>query len=214
MSPLQHTQQLDEAALRTRERAENAIVALMLDAGLRAREPVDKYVTWSLVAAGALASGLVAHGERMIELLSPAGFVTCGLLLVASALFGFLAKAFNVQCSVAVDTGIAVETGLLQHLEVHEQHEERLAELASQVGHTVDASIRMERVEQQFLSVMPWWVRLRVRRVLRKNRGHPQLAYLARISTLNAQVQSAFIQALGLVGSLGAAVIFAAATAI
>ena len=82
------TEALREWNSLARENTENAVVSSMLEAALTASEPVETFSTWLLVATAAVASFLIANAETLMPFISRAGFVTCGVFLCVSCIFG------------------------------------------------------------------------------------------------------------------------------
>jgi len=194
-----------------RENAENAIVSSMFAASDLAREPIESFSTWLLVGAAAIASFLLGNADKLVPIISQAGFLTCGMLLSLSCLFGLLAKIFSVRHKIASATGNAVLETFKQEFAKYQAEESRIQSSAAFWGITLESGIRFERIIQEFLAPMPWWVRWSAKRFLKKHGNSVQAAYIPRIRNFHSLGICAFIQALLFLGFLGAGFIFAAA---
>lgn len=211
MSEDQKTQPLRDWNNIARENIENAIVSSMFEASLNASEPIETFSSWLLVATAAVASFLIANAEKLIPFISKIGFITCGVLLCASCIFGLLSKIFSVRCKVVIEIGAAVRKTFIEHLENYKIEEEKIQKGANFWGIELDSDIRMDRVIKEFLSLFPKWVQWFAHRKISKIASNPQATYITQISTLRTQATTAFIQALCFLGFLGAGFIFAAA---
>jgi hypothetical protein len=194
-----------------RENTENAVVSSMLEAELTASEPIETFSAWLLVATGAVASFLITNAEKLLPYISKAGFVTCGIFLCISCIFGLVSKTFAVRCKIGTETGAAVRATFAEHLAAYKREEERIQKGADFWGINLETGIRTERVLEEFLRLHLEWVRRQAHRHFVKHVGDPQIAYFASTKSLHAQGISAFFQALSFLGFLGAGFIFAAA---
>ena len=205
------TEALREWNSLARENTENAVVSSMLEAALTASEPVETFSTWLLVATAAVASFLIANAETLMPFISRAGFVTCGVFLCVSCIFGLFSKVFAVRCKIGVETGNAVRKTFSEHLAKYQAEEERIQKGAAFWGIDLQSGIRIERVLEEFLQPFPRWVRYIAQRYLKKHAGNPQIGYISQMKSLYVQGTAAFLQALCFLGFLGTGFIFAAA---
>lgn len=205
------TQPLLEWNRIARENTENAIVSSMFDAASKACEPIETFTTWLLVATAAVASFFIVNADKLLPIIKQCGFITCGVFLCLSCVFGLMSKMFALRCKVGFETSAAVRKTFTEHLVKYEEEEKQIQESAKFWGITLETGIRMERVLSEFLSPLPRWVGWLALRQLRKNAGNPQVGYLQQIKSLNAQGLSAFIQGLFFLGFLGSGFVFAAA---
>lgn len=205
------TQPLQEWNRLARENTENAIVSSMFEAMAKASEPINKFATWLLVAAAAVASSFIGNAEKLLLTIKQQGFVTCGVFLCLSCIFGLLSKIFALRCKVASETGAAVRKTFAAHLATYQIEEEKIQEGASFWGIDLQTGIRLERILKEFLAPMPWWVRWWANRYFAKHAGNPQIGYyISHVRSLHAQGVHAFLQALCFLGFLGSGFIFAA----
>jgi hypothetical protein len=205
------TQPLLEWNRLARENTENAIVSSMFDAASKACEPIETFTTWLLVATAAVASFFIVNADKLLPIIKQSGFITCGVFLCLSCVFGLMSKMFALRCKVGFETSAAVRKTFTEHLVKYEEEEKQIQQSAKFWGITLETGIRMERVLSEFLSPLPRWVGWLALRQLRKNAGNPQVGYLQQIKSLNAQGLSAFLQGLFFLGFLGSGFVFAAA---
>lgn len=204
------TQPLQEWNRLARENTENAIVSSMFEAAAKASEPIDTFTTWLLVAAAAVASFFIGNAEKLLPIITQTGFITCGVFLCLSCIFGLLSKVFALRCKVAAETGAAVRKTFAEHLAAYQIEEEKIQEGASFWGIDLQTGIRIERILKEFLAPMPWWVRWLAKRYFAKHANNPQIGYISHIKSLHAQGVHAFLQAMSFLGFLGSGFIFAA----
>ncbi len=180
----------------SREGAENAIVSSMFEASSAAIEPIEAFVTWLLIGAAAIASFLLGNSDKLVPIIGQRGFLWCGLLLVASCLFGLLAKAYLLKAEIGRRVGRAVAETFPAQLKQYEETEQKIQVAAQQRGVTIETGIRMDRVLSEFVAPMPRFVKWLVSRGLKKNAGNPQIAYLPRIRAMNLLGLFSFLQAI------------------
>jgi hypothetical protein len=208
-------QQSIEALVRwnelSRANVENALVSTMLDGAFKAHEPIDTFTTWLLAGAGAVASYFLSNADKLIPFLGKAGFVTAGVLLCLSGVFGLISKGFGLRFKAANEASAAFQAVFISKLEAYEPTESQIQAAANAHGLQLETEVRMQRVLEQFFSVLPRWVKWLALRQLRKNAGHPQIGYISRVKSLHAQSVCAFLQAVLFIAFLAAGFIFAAA---
>lgn len=192
-----------------RENTENAIVSSMFEAASKACEPIETFTTWLLVATAAIASFFILNTDKLLPVIRQSGFMTCGVFLCLSCVFGLISKMFALRCKVGFDTSAAVRKTFTEHLEKYEGEEKEIQQSAKFWGITLETGVRMERVLSEFLSPLPKWAGWLALRQLRKNAGNPQVGYLQQIKSLHAQGIFAFFQGLFFMGFLVSGFVFA-----
>ena len=206
-----NTDPLEQWNRLARENAENAIVSSMFAASDLAREPIESFSTWLLVGTAATASFILGNADKLVPIVSQAGFLTCGLLLCLSCLFGLLSKIFSVRHKIASATGDAVLETFKQELAKYQTEETRIQNNAASLGITLESGIRIERIMQEFLAPMPWWAKRSAKRFSKKHGNSVQAAYIPRLNNFHSLGICAFIQAALFLGFLVAGFISAAA---
>lgn len=204
------TQPLRQWNRLARENTENAIVSSMFEGVLEASEPIESFATWLLAGTAAVASFFISNADKPLPVITKAGFITCGIFLCLSCIFGLLSKVFALRCQVGSRTSAAVKKTFLDHLAKYKEEETEIQRGAEFWGISPQSGIDMERVLQEFLAAFPSWVKWLTMRNLKKNAGSPQIAYLSLVKTFHAQGVNAFLQALCFIGFLGSGFIFAA----
>lgn len=151
------------------------------------------------------------NAEKLLPLVKPGGFITCGAFLCLSCVFGLLSKMYALRCKIGIDIGAAVRKTFLEHLAKYKEEERKIEEGAKFWGITLQTGIRIERILGEFFSPLPKWVVWLASRQLKKNAGNPQIGYLPLIKNLHAQGMWAFLQALSFLAFLIAGFVYAAA---
>ena len=204
------TEPLREWTRLARENAENAIVSSMFEAAGKAIEPIEKFSTWLLVGAAAIASFLITNSDKVIPLLGTQGFAVCGACLCLSCVFGLLAKVFALRSQVGMEVSAAVRSTFATHLAKHEEEERKIKEGAEFWGIDLKTGIRLERILGEFYKPFPRWVGWLARRNLKKNMDNPQVGYLLLIRSLQLLGYCTSAQALAFLAFLVAGFLYAA----
>lgn len=202
--------ELDKQVEAFRSRAEARMISAMYDAALKASPTLELFSQWQLIAQAASASLLVANADRMVELLSKLGFLVCGGILLLSAAFGIFSKTqavFIRMRSEVIGATKELVDGLSKDLQAEE---EQLYASADAAGSEIDVSVRFDRVISSFLSPLPRWAQMMIRRSMSKQEDWSHPSYYRRIRGLYAQSVSALIQTVLFLTFFGAALMFAA----
>lgn len=194
-----------------RENAENAIVSSMFATAACAIEPVDKFSTWLLVGAAAVAAFLITNSAQLIPILGKQGFLVCGLLLCVSCLLGILAKIAALRSGIICKINSAILETFKIHLAEHEREEQRIKENAEFWGIDINTGIRLERIISEFSRPLPLWAKFTINRKMKKNKAHndPQAAYFPLISTITWLGYFVSIQSLAILAFLVSGFIYA-----
>jgi hypothetical protein len=145
----------------------------------------QKFSTWLLVGAAAVASFLITNSDKIVPVLGHQGFLVCGGLLCISCFFGLLAKVFALRSQIAVKINVTVPTTFKEHLAKYEEDERKIQEGAKFWGINLQTGIRLERILSEFAKPLPWWAKLLISRKLKKQKNNPQIGYLPLINNLN-----------------------------
>lgn len=167
-----------------RENTENAIVSSMFIAASCAIEPVEKFSTWLLVGAAAIAAFLITNSDKIIPYLGKQGFLVCGGFLCLSCFFGLLAKLAALRSQIASQTNAAVQGTFKEHLATYEDEERKIQNGAKFWGINLQTGVRLDRILSEFLKPLPWWVKLLVNWKLKNQMSNPQVGNLPFISNL------------------------------
>jgi uncharacterized membrane protein (DUF441 family) len=205
-----NTEPLREWNRIARENAENAIVSSMFQAASKAREPVETFTTWLLVAAAAVASFLITNADKLLPLIEKEGFIVCGGFLCISCIFGLLSKIYALRSNIGIQIDTSIRTTFSEHLSNYEKEEEEIKKGAEFWGIRLETRIRIERVLTEFYKPFPRFVAWLAMRHIKKNASNPQIAYLLLIKNLNKQSLFAFLQSLSFLGFLISGITYAA----
>lgn len=182
----------------------------MFEAGAKSSEPIEKFSTWLLVGAAAIASFLIVNSDQLIPLISKQGFLVCGAFLCISCVFGLISKIYAVRCQIGIEVGAAIRKTFQVHLESYQKEEEKIKEGASFWGITLETGIRMERVLEEFFRPQPKTIAWFAMRMLKKYQGNPQVGHIPLVLMMNRQGVFAAIQSLLFLGFLVSGFIYAA----
>lgn len=182
----------------------------MFEAAFESSEPVEEFSTWLLVGTAAVASFALINAEKLAPFIGGQGFLVCGVLLSLSSLLGLLSKVMAVQCKVQIRTSTAVRKTFAEHLERHRTEEEKIEQGASTWGLALETHVRIERILNEFFSVLPKWIQWLARRRLSKDAGNPQIGHLMVMRILMRQGMFAALQAVAFVAFLVAGFVYAA----
>lgn len=212
MSEDPRTRSLHEWNDLARENTENAIISSMFESMAKAIDPMDSFSTWLLAGTAAIASFLIANGEKLIPLMTKDGFIWCGLLLCLSCVFGLFAKIYALRSKISVEVNSLVRSTLTEHLTSYEQQEKMIKEGAEFWGITLETGVRLERLLKEFYSAFPKWVAWLAYRHINKHKNNPQVGYLLMINNINKQGYFVFAQAITFLSFLFIGFFFAAST--
>lgn len=204
------TEPLREWNRLARENAENAIVSSMFQATSKAREPVETFATWLLVAAAAVASFLITNADKLLPLVKKEGFIVCGGFLCISCIFGLLSKMHALRCNIGIQIDTSIRTTFSEHLSNYEKEEENIKKGAEFWGISLETGIRIERVLTEFYKPFPRFIAWLAMRHMKKNASNPQIGYILLIKNLNRQSLFAFLQSISFLGFLISGFAFAA----
>ena len=138
-----------------RENTENAIVSSMFEAGSKSSEPIEQFSTWLLIGTAAVSSFLIVNSDKLLPLVSKAGFLVCGAFLCLSCIAGLISKIYALRCGIAIKVGAAIRETFLEHLENYEKEEEKIKDGAKFLAITLETGIRIERVLEEFFKPQP-----------------------------------------------------------
>jgi len=189
----------------SKSNTENAILNTMFDGVLTTSEPMETFCTWLLVASGAIASYILANAEKLIPILSKAGFMTCGTFLFLSCSFGLLSKLFFLRCKSGIETARIIKEKATKHFQDYDVEKSQIEEIAKSSGVQIDSEIRLEKIQDDFLCHFPPWIQWLSKRQMTTSK--PPYGIL--IKSLVAQGSSLVIQTMCFLGFLATGFIFA-----
>ncbi|MDD1967115.1 hypothetical protein NPS29_17430 [Pseudomonas putida] len=148
---------------------EGELIKDMLHAVCDTRENLDKFALWLMIGCAGIVSFLIANADRVMPLLSPKGFLVCGVALCFSCLFGLVARIMSLRGEI----GAKVQTSVFDSIR---RQEERLAAMQANDGDAVpavsiDFALVNEMYLKQFPKIVQWWVLKKVKNVERNPFG-------------------------------------------
>lgn len=205
-----HTEPLQEWNRIAVENTEADMVVSMLQSTFGATEPIETFSTWLLAGAAAVAAFMITNGERVLDLVGRYGFLTCGLLLCLSCLFGLLSKMYAVRVKVIEQsTRVAMDT-FKKHLDAHVKEQDRIEKLAQVHGITLSSAVDMPRVIETFYECLNPLARFLAKRANKDGKPPRFKPYIMVLGTIQKQGLLAFGQALAVLIFLFAGILFAA----
>lgn len=83
-----------------KENAEQGFVSALFQSMSETSPLVEKFSMWLLAGTGATSALLVTQIESVLPYLSSQGFKSCLVVLVVSAIAGFVAKYYSLRCEI------------------------------------------------------------------------------------------------------------------
>ncbi len=174
--------------------AEQDLASAMFASVLSTSPIIDKFSSWLLAGTGATAAVFITNVKEILPFLTQPGFKTCGVLLVVSGLFGFLAKYKAIMCQISYQNDIAVRKAMLPILDKHEGYEIKIVGYAKEQGVKLETDINMDLVINEFCNPFPKWVGWLMKRYLRKNKDNRQIGYVKPIQSYHWQFNLTLLQ--------------------
>jgi hypothetical protein len=170
-----------------RENAENAVVASMFEASIKASEPLEAFANWLIIGAAAVGSFVISNGDKVQPLLGKVGLLTCGLLLCLCCIFGVLSKIYGLRCKIGVQANAALKETLSTHFAAHRDQQKEIEENARFWGIVVESGIQLDRIISEYLGPLPLYAKWYVKRQLIGIPATPQGGYYPLIKALQRQ---------------------------
>ena len=194
----------------SRENAENAIVDSMFKATFSANEATDKFATWLLAGGATVGSFLILNAEKVLPLLGTIGYLSCGLAVCVSCVFGLLSKFMGFQLKLAILTRKQTAESFAAEIEKHREVQQKIQERAEWWGVELDSDIRLSRILQEYFRLMPKITAWLAQKLISKHSGDPQIANRFPAVLFRWQGRNLFFQAFALLVFLIVGVGFAA----
>ena len=83
-----------------KENAEHGFVSAIFQSMAETSPLVDKFSMWLLAGTGATGALLITQIGSILPYLSQQGFKACLIILVGSAVVGFVAKYYSLRCEI------------------------------------------------------------------------------------------------------------------
>ena len=178
--------------------AEQDFVSAMYKSITETTAAVDKFSMWLLAGTGATGALLISQVASILPYLSAKGFKVCMLLIVISAILGFLAKYKALRCEMQNQMQSSLQELLEPIFTKHEKNEEEISKLAEQRGIEIETDIDFQNVISEFSIPLPWWAKLLLAREVKKVESaegdNRQAGYHVAFRAYMGQMQWTFFQ--------------------
>ncbi|NWF48596.1 hypothetical protein F3K02_25540 [Hydrogenophaga sp. D2P1] len=179
-----------------KENAEHGFVSGLFQSMSETSPLVEKFSMWLLAGTGATAALLITQIESVLPYLSESGFKICLIVLVLSALLGFIAKYYSLRCEIQTKVQSKFMELVKPVLDKHEKDEDRIKEYAKQKGVTLQTDIDLSRIMNEFSRPFPFWVKWLISRKIQKTSGDRQAGFHIAVKAYMSQIRWTFFQAL------------------
>ncbi|MFG6158190.1 hypothetical protein ACGTNG_05240 [Halomonas sp. 1390] len=178
-----------------RENAEHGFVSALFQSMSETSPLVDKFSVWLLAGTGATSALLVTQVESILPHLSEQGFKACLVVIVASAISGFVAKYYSLRCEIQNKIQSKVMELAKPVLDKHKENEDEIEECAEQRGIALQTDIDFSRIIVEFGRPFPFWVKWLIARKIKKTSGDRQAGFHVAVKAYMSQIRWTFFQA-------------------
>ena len=178
-----------------KENAEQGFVSSLFQSMAETTSLVDKFSLWLLAGTGATGALLITQIKSVLPHLSQQGFKTCLVVLVTSAICGFIAKYFSLRCEIQNNTQSKLLELTKPIFEKHKGDEDSIIKYAEKRGIELQSEMDFSAIITEFSRPFPWWVRLLIARKIKQTSGDRQAGYHVAIRAYMSQLSWTFFQA-------------------
>lgn len=177
-----------------KENTEHGFVSALYQSMSETSPLVEKFSIWLLAGTGATSALLVTQIESVLPYLSAQGFKSCLVVLIVSAIAGFVAKYFSLRCEIQNKIQSKLAELLKPVLTKHEEDENKIQEYAEQRGITLQTDIELSNIMNEFAKPFPFWVRWLMARKLQQVSGNRQAGFHIAVKAYTSQIRWTFFQ--------------------
>lgn len=157
---------------------------------------IDKFSTWLLAGTGATGALLVMQIQSVLPHLTVSGYRVCVIILVVSAIFGFIAKYYSIRCEIQNRILSRMKELATPIIEKHEEDKEKIQKYAAEDGIKLYSEIDLKDIMKEFSRPFSKFVRWLILRSVQKATGDRQAGYHAAIKSYMKQANSTLFQAI------------------
>lgn len=179
-----------------KENAEQGFVSALYQSMSETSPLVEKFSMWLLAGTGATSALLITQIKSILPYLSEQGFKLSLVVLVVSAIAGFVAKYYSLRCDIQNKTQSKLMELLKPVLDKHEADEDKILEYAEQKGIELQTDIEFSKIMQEFSKPFPFWVKWLISRKAKSVEGERQAGYHVAINAYMSQLRWTFFQAI------------------
>jgi hypothetical protein len=178
-----------------KENAEHGFVSSLYQSMSETTTTVDKFSMWLLAGTGATGALLIAQIKSVLPHLTQNGFKVCMVLLVISAICGFLAKYKSLHCEIQTQMQIKLVELTKPVFEKHKKDEEVISKYAEQRGIQLDTEIELSKIITEYSRPFPWWLKKLIERKVEQMAGDRQAGFHTTVKAYMSQLRWTFFQA-------------------
>jgi hypothetical protein len=163
MSDSEQNDQLLEWNRLNIENTEQAFASALYQSTSENTASLDKFSTWLLAGTGATSALLITQIKAVIPFLTATGFKVCLWVLAASAISGLLARYKALRCTLQLHLQQRIKELMDPVFQKHNADEEKIKDYALKRQVQINTEINLQKVIQEFLKPLPWWIKLAVK---------------------------------------------------
>lgn len=177
-----------------KENAEHGFVSALYQSMSETSPLVEKFSVWLLAGTGATAALLITQIESILPYLSEPGFKACLIVMVLSAIAGFVAKYYSLRCEIQNGIQSKLTELVKPVLDKHEADEEKIQEYAKQRGIALQTELDFSSIMNEFSRPFPFWVKWLIARKVAKENGDRQVGFHIAVKAYMSQIRWTFFQ--------------------
>jgi transcription termination factor NusB len=178
-----------------KENAEHGFVSALYQSMTETSPLVDKFSLWLLAGTGATGTLLITQIKSVLPFLTQQGFKVCLVILVTSAVIGFVAKYFSLRCEIQSNVQSKFTELVKPVLDKHEKDEDTIQEYAEQRGIELQTDIDLASIMKEFSRPFPFWVKWLISRKIDKTSGDRQAGFHIAVKAYTSQLRWTLLQA-------------------
>ncbi len=178
-----------------KENAEHGFVSALYQSMTETSPLVDKFSLWLLAGTGATGALLITQIKSVLPFLTQQGFKVCLVILVTSAVIGFVAKYSSLRCEIQSNFQSKFTELIKPVLDKHEQDEGTIQEYAEQQGIELQTDINLASIMEEFSRPFPFWVKWLISRKIEKTSGDRQAGFHIAVKAYMSQLRWTLLQA-------------------
>lgn len=177
-----------------KENAEHGFVSALFQSMSETSPLVEKFSIWLLAGTGATAALLITQISSVLPYLSEKGFKSCLVILVLSAVAGFVAKYFSLRCEIQNSVQNKLMELVQPVFDKHGEDEDKIQEYAEQRGIVIQTEVDFSKVMSEFSKPFPFWVKWLIARKVKQISGDRQAGFHVAVKAYTSQIRWTFFQ--------------------
>jgi hypothetical protein len=178
-----------------KENAEQGFVSALFQSMTETSPLIDKFSTWLLAGTGATGALFITQIKSILPYLKPEGFKVCLVVLVISAILGFIAKYHSLRCEIQSNVQSKLSELIKPVFAKHEEDETKIQDYAEKKGIELETEISLSKIMDEFSRPFPFWVKWLINRKITKTAGERQAGFHIAVKSYMSQLRWTFFQA-------------------